>query len=65
VYIFVPYVSAEIESRARAIERDERLVRLREAEVRPPLRTRPRLDPFQRAYIYSTGSKGSPSLCQT
>ena len=34
VYLFVPYVSAEIESRARAIERDERLVRLREAEVR-------------------------------
>jgi hypothetical protein len=29
----VPYVSAEIESRARAIERDERLARLREAEV--------------------------------
>jgi hypothetical protein len=36
VYLFVPYVSAEIESRARAIERDERLARLREAEVRPP-----------------------------
>ena len=34
VYLFVPYVSAEIESRARAIERDERLTRLREAEVR-------------------------------
>ena len=33
VYLFVPYVSAEIESRARAIERDERLARLREAEV--------------------------------
>ena len=35
VYLFVPYVSAEIESRARAIERDERLGRLREAEVCP------------------------------
>jgi hypothetical protein len=34
VYLFVPFVSAEIESRARAIERDERLARLREAEVR-------------------------------
>jgi TAP42-like family len=34
VYLSVPYVSAEIESRARAIERDERLARLREAEVR-------------------------------
>ena len=34
VYLFVPYVSAEIESRARAIERDERLTRLHEAEVR-------------------------------
>ncbi|KAI0293543.1 TAP42-like protein [Russula brevipes] len=32
VYLFVPYVSAEVESRARAIERDERLARLREAE---------------------------------
>ncbi|KAH9958321.1 TAP42-like protein [Russula dissimulans] len=31
-YLFVPYVSAEIESRARAIERDDRLARLREAE---------------------------------
>jgi len=37
VYLFVPYVAAEIESRARAIERDERLTRLREAEVRPCL----------------------------
>jgi len=35
VYLFVPFVAAEIESRARAIERDERLTRLREAEVRP------------------------------
>ena len=34
VYLFVPYVSAEIESRARAIEREERLARLHEAEVR-------------------------------
>ena len=43
VYLFVPHVSAEIESRARAIERDERLARLREAEVRPfhPSQTRP------------------------
>ncbi|KAH9981740.1 TAP42-like protein [Russula compacta] len=32
VYLFVPYVSAEIESRARAIKGDERLVRMREAE---------------------------------
>ena len=37
VYLFIPYVAAEIESRARAIERDERLTRLREAEVRPCL----------------------------
>ncbi len=34
VYLFVPYVSAEIESRSRAIEGHERLARLREAEVR-------------------------------
>ncbi|KAI9511114.1 TAP42-like protein [Russula earlei] len=32
VYLFVPYVSAEIEARARATERDERLVCLRESE---------------------------------
>ncbi|KAI0306302.1 TAP42-like protein [Multifurca ochricompacta] len=32
VYLFVPYVLAEIESRARATERDDRLARLREAE---------------------------------
>lgn len=36
VYLFLPYVSAEIESRARAIERDERLSRLDEAKVRHP-----------------------------
>jgi immunoglobulin-binding protein 1 len=36
VYLFLPYVSAEIESRARAIERDERLSRLSEAKVRHP-----------------------------
>ena len=36
VYLFLPYVSAEIESRARAIERDERLSRLGEAKVRHP-----------------------------
>ena len=44
VYLFVPYVSAEIESRARAIERDARLACLREAEVCPALplsQTRP------------------------
>jgi TAP42-like family len=44
VYLFVPHVSAEIETRARAIERDERLARLREAEVSlalPPSKTRP------------------------
>jgi hypothetical protein len=33
VYLFLPHVSAEIETRARAIERDERLTRLREAQV--------------------------------
>lgn len=32
VYLFLPYVSAEIESRARAVERDERLSRLGEAK---------------------------------
>lgn len=40
MYLFLPYVSAEIESRARAIERDQRLSRLSEAKVRhiyPPL----------------------------
>ena len=40
VYLFLPYVSAEIESRARAVERDERLSRLGETKVRqscPPL----------------------------
>jgi immunoglobulin-binding protein 1 len=36
MYLFLPYVSAEIESRARAIERDERLSRLGEAKVRHP-----------------------------
>jgi hypothetical protein len=36
VYLFLPYVSAEIESRARAIERGERLSRLGEAKVRHP-----------------------------
>jgi len=36
VYLFIPYVSAEIESRARAIKRDERLSRLGEAKVRHP-----------------------------
>lgn len=36
VYLFLPYVSAEIESRARAIERDERLSRLGEAKVCHP-----------------------------
>ncbi|KAI0275910.1 TAP42-like protein [Russula aff. rugulosa BPL654] len=34
VYLLLPYVSAEIESRARAIEKDERLSRLGEAKVR-------------------------------
>lgn len=32
VYLLVPYVLAEIESRARTTERDDRLARLREAE---------------------------------
>ena len=36
VYLFLPYVSAEIESRARAVERDERLSRLGETKVRQP-----------------------------
>ena len=35
VYLFVPYVLAEIENRARATEKDDRLARLREAEVCP------------------------------
>ena len=47
-YLFVPYVSAEIESRARAIERDERLARLREAEVRPPP---PQIQPISEGII--------------
>jgi immunoglobulin-binding protein 1 len=36
VYLFLPYVSAEIEGRARAIERNERLSRLGETKVRHP-----------------------------
>ena len=36
VYLLLPYVSAEIEGRARAIERDERLSRLGAAKVRHP-----------------------------
>lgn len=66
VYLFVPYVSAEIESRARAIERDERLERMREAEVCPGLSFLRLTLSSQRIYtFYSSGSKVSPSLCQT
>jgi immunoglobulin-binding protein 1 len=38
IYLFVPYVLAEIETRARATEREERLSRLRNTKVCfPPL----------------------------
>ncbi|ETW86106.1 hypothetical protein HETIRDRAFT_311119 [Heterobasidion irregulare TC 32-1] len=33
IYLFVPFVLAEAESRARALEREERLARLRESEA--------------------------------
>ena len=65
VYLCVHYVAAEIESRARAIERDERLARLREAEVRPCHIIVSDTTQSQNPHLYSTGSKGSTSLCRT
>ena len=65
VYLFVPYVLAEIESRARATERGERLARLREAEVCVTPTLSPTYLVLEKTYSHALGSKDSASSYQT